>query len=369
MGRRGVLLAVLPIVGLLTLGCGSVQPATTSASTAVPMAFGFNSQLFFESSGSTAREAEMATRAGARIQRAAVSWKGMQPNASDPVLPDEGGAPVGALRDRDGYLAQLDRGYQTMTANHVRPLFIVFDAPLWATRYDDCSRPLRYCRRPPRDAKLVADHDHLPAWSLFAAAIAKRYPRAVIETGNEPNLHWGDSDSAPTPEDAAAAACAAHDAVKAVGSTRVVLSPGLADQRLGEYLDRMLRAGAARCWDLYSVHLYFGEETHFERRLDDKLRDLRALRAGYGDRDRMWVTEAGWTTSGWFRVSESQQADALRRLRRQLEGEPDVDALLVHTLRDAPNNLYRAINDPEYGYGVLHSDWSPKKAYGALRDG
>jgi hypothetical protein len=289
----------------------------------------------------------------------------MQRDPQDPPLPDEGRAPVGDLRDQDSDLARLDRAYIELTVRQIRPVIIVWDAPVWATRYARCGKrpgPFNDCGSATRE-RLVPDAAHMAAWKRFVTAVAARYPKAVIETWNEPNIHEGDTPAAPTPEEMALTACAAHDAVKAVDPRRTVLSPALADRDLKPYLERMLDAGAARCWDVYSVHLYFGEETNFEPALAERLRELRDIRGAHGDHDPMWVTEAGWTTSGWFGVSPSQQADAIDRLRQRLSLEPDVDALIVHTLRDAPLTLYRGVSSPEYGYGLLRSDWTPKPAY------
>jgi exo-beta-1,3-glucanase (GH17 family) len=128
----------------------------------------------------------------------------------------------------------------------------------------------------------------------------------------------------------------------------------------------MEKAGARNCWNGYSWHLYFGSQTDFAPRLASRLADLRSLKAAYGDRAPIWVTEAGWTTSGPFAVSEADQASALVRLRSILAAQPDVRAMIVHTLREEPTAQHSASPDPEYGYGVLHADWSPKPAYTAL---
>ena len=367
------MLLALTMVGVLgAIGFAMLRAARTDepARAAMPIPFGFNSQLFGEGKEPALREARAVVAAGARLHRMPIHWRGMQPSPDRPPLPDEGGKPAGELSDGRSGLARLDRAYLELTRRGVRPVIIVWDAPVWATRFAGCAdNPVDFaCRQATRE-RLLPDAAHLPDWKRFVTAVARRYPRAVIETWNEPNARWGRTPAAGTPEEMAATACTAHDAVKALGATRTVLSPALADRGFTAYLERMLAAGAARCWDVYSLHLYFGSETDFDEPLTERLGALRTQRGAHGDADPVWVTEAGWTTSGSFAVDELSQADALVRLRDRIASEPDMRAFIVHTLREAPVSIYARVTSPEHGYGVMREDWTPKPAYVRLSQG
>jgi exo-beta-1,3-glucanase (GH17 family) len=124
------------------------------------------------------------------------------------------------------------------------------------------------------------------------------------------------------------------------------------------------------CWDAFNLHLYtdgqlqFGAGTNAARVFEI----TRAIRSRHGDGDPIWVTEYGFTTSGSSpngahqdRVSEAQQADGLRRLYNRLMTMSDVRAAIAYTLRDRPSPTMESSN-PEYGFGVVRSDLSPKPA-------
>lgn len=83
----------------------------------------------------------------------------------------------------------------------------------------------------------------------------------------------------------------------------------------------------------------------------------------HGNADKpLWVTEAGFTTSGAGRVDEGEQARRLLTTYRTLRAAPDVDAVIFHTLVDPGG----APDDPEAGFGILRRDLTPKPAYCAL---
>jgi hypothetical protein len=355
---------VCALVLALTLAGGGAASAPASTTT---LAFGFNSQLFDYGAAAADKEAQLVAAAGGTVERIPIHWSGMQPAPQDPPLPTEGGRPVGALQGEKNALRLIDASYLDLTSRGIRPIIVLGDAPMWSTAYALCQpQPFQAVCRAVLGAQLTPDNAHLDDWQRFVTAVAARYPAAVIEPWNEPNIDWGVRPSAPSPEHMARVACVAHLAVRDLDASRPVLSPGLADRGFDAYLTRMEKTGARNCWNGYSWHLYFGSQTDFASSLADRLAGLRAIKAAYGDRAPIWVTEAGWTTSGPFAVGPDDQASALVRLRAALAGQPDVRAMLVHTLRDAPVPQHSGSTDPEFGYGVLNEDWSPKPAYTAL---
>jgi hypothetical protein len=88
----------------------------------------------------------------------------------------------------------------------------------------------------------------------------------------------------------------------------------------------------------------------------------------------MWLTEFGWDSSATVvpgyeyaqYVSEDQQAQYLTRAFALGKSYPWMGVMFVWNL-----NFQVTTNNPsdeKYGWGVLHSDWSPRPAYTALKN-
>lgn len=373
----GVVVSLSPpahACGVLGLFCG---PAATPApdpggdespDQPVPPAggfFGFNSQLFVTRQGSSAQELDAATTAGATVHRLPAVWRMLQPSSDDPPVEDTSTTHAYLERLDTFYFAALDRG--------VMPIFIAYWAPVWATKYRGCKLLDLGCQQIAGSShKLVPDQPFLDEYQAFVTAVKSRWPRALIESWNEPNLYWNDPQFtgskafAATPEQFVAIQCAAYAGSKAVNDDPV-LAAGWAGLRYKEYLEKVYAAGGQECWDRANLHTYPGSATELGENTDlaKDFDRTRALRSRYGDDDPIWVTETGYSTTGELRVSESVQADASRRLYNRLASMPDVEAVIFHTLRDAPlpaypyNHRYHR----EYGYGFLRENWTPKPVY------
>jgi len=230
------------------------------------------------------------------------------------------------------------------------------------------------------------------AYARFVQALAARYPTAQIETWNEPNeaYWWQDGLSMYTPNAVVMAQmqCAAYDAVKQLGNPgQLVLSPGFGNAlattqtvtrkllfrvvittaAFGDYVAAMYNAMGRTCWNRLNVHLYYdGDLATPGSRFDRSWQMIRQTRgvATPADTSPIWVTETGISTTGAQPATpEVQFAVQTEGVRRML-AMPDVEAVLVHSLRDAPmaSELLRP-GGPEYGFGMLYANGRPKPAY------
>lgn len=369
--RRLAAFAAVGLILLLVALAATDRPAELSGEalgqvTPTDVEFGFNSRLYNDHPSYPRREADLAARAGATVHRLPIHWRGLQRNPGAPPLPDEGGKPLGGLSNRDSGLYKLDRFYLELRSRGIAPILIAVDAPVWASRYARCaSQRLNWrCQSAIKNGRLFPDEAHVDDYARFVAAVASRYPEAIIEPWNEPNLYFGRSEAAATPELMAKMQCAAHAAVKRAAGN-VVTSPGFSDRRFAEYVGGMMAAGAHRCWEAFSKHLYFGSDMRHGdgSQLAREMSTARQVRAQYGDRSPIWVTELGYTTSGPFAVSERDQFEGLTEVYDRLVAAGDVEMVVVHTLRDAPGVEYSDRRHAEYGYGLLRENWAPKPAY------
>jgi hypothetical protein len=322
-------------------------------------AFGFNSGLTLSGLASATEELDDVQRAGGRYLRLSIGWRYLQPTASDPPVP----APYAGST-----VARLDDLYDRAAARGIKLIIIPGAAPLWATRYASCSLTDTTCQRAQKDYKgtvwanrFSPDPPHFPAFRAFVGAVKRRWPLVLIEAWNEPNLYYQTNNPAwtsSTPEEFAGIQCAAHAGSKDV-NTEPVLSAGFADTKYTAYVGALYAAGAKNCWDIANVHVYpgpgqYGADTALAR----TMKNVRDLRAGYGDTDPLWITETGVTTTG--DTDDAGQADALRRLYNRLVTMPDVAGVLVHTLRERVGG---STSDPETGFGLQRADGTPKAAY------
>jgi len=304
---------------------------------------------------------------GASWLRSGVHWKAEQTRNTDPLLWDR---------------PRLDDAYARLDG---QMMILILSAPYWAQQ--PCSNPLDlHCRwarsedrqwgyhSPPGDA-------FLGDYARVARLVAERYPQAIVETWNEPNLGWFWAPDPISPERMARMQCAAYDAVKEQSPTTLVAAPGIvpiigsdlssSNPRLHrmdwrDYMRRMYAAMGRVCWDVFSVHPYT-HSVDLDRAgggLSQFYADLRALRSQYDDTSRVILSEIGAPTSGENSVSEAQQREIiLRQTAKHLE-QPEVDGVFIHTLHNAPYNGDFAHREAHFG--VFRFDDSPKPVACAL---
>jgi hypothetical protein len=210
------------------------------------------------------------------------------------------------------------------------------------------------------------DPPFFPQYQQFVAAAAARYPQAIFEATNEPDIVALNRPQFSVPASQAAdQACALYDAVKSITPDAFVLSSGLFDPPyIDGYLARVAALGT-RCHDAFSYHFYpypitsFGANSSFAV----ALANIRSARAEHGDDTDFWITEVGFSTSDLNApISSAEQKDAVRVVYNRLTTMCDVNAIFFHTLRDSPfmNNGANTATNREYGFGLFAEDWSAK---------
>ena len=269
--------------------------------------------------------------------------------------------------------------YDAALAAGLTPVITIGSAPAWAREPGPPQTCADFfaCRYPPARAM---DGE----WSEFAREAAHRFPQAIFEIWNEPNLavFWRPQ---PDPERFARLQALAFEAIKKVQPDATVLSGGLsaiqpagdtaagagpADVPLREFLDRAYKArpGLAAHMDAISFHPYpfgggLGEGSDFAAAFDD----VRDVTADNGDAGRrLWVTETGIASAGPGAVSEAAQVDGEVRLYRRLATMPDVDGIFIHRLLPPAEE---ATTSTEAGYALLRGGTmlgSPKPAFCAF---
>lgn len=386
-GRRGAAIAAVAAVGLVAgMACqeqanGGTAPKPVRVPPPHGKLFGFSPSLTMGGVASANSEVRYLRAVGANAQRFTISWRGLQPDPAFRPLPDDG-HPVGQLRDQGRYLARIDRLYLRLVQFRIRPIITLLGAPAWAaTSAERCPLGQALCPPAPRGSAMPPHPSHLTEWRRFATAVAARYPRAVIEPWNEPNIvpFWHSPDSGPDARLMARLQCAAYEGIKSLPGTHTVLSPGLgahADSRpdgspaFSDYIEQLYAAGLRGCMDALSVHMYpandpdLGEGSPFAKQFDI----LRAARERHGDSSPIWITETGSTSFPDSKqhgrgLTETAQASLNRRLYDTLMRMRDVKAVLFHMLRN-PQEDYRGRElEPGLHYGFLRADWTAKPSW------
>lgn len=354
-----------------------------SETTPVPVppparAFGFSANMAKDDPVLTpAAEASAAVAAGASAHRLAITWKWLQYHQNDPPLPSSYEGDAGQI------LQHIDERYAAIVAGGLRPVMHVSGAPLWASRFAACSLYDLSCREEARKAANWAEHGyyfpdsaHLPAFRALHRALAKRYPQAIFEGWNEPNLYYDSPPDrsyepwAPGPEEFKRIHCEAYWAVKSVDPIRTVIAPSFLYRgwpHFADYVNRVFAAGGAGCWDAFNTHVYFSGSTRFDASttLAKVLASVRRMKSHWTDPDPIWITETGWPTTAqqWWGapwLTPAAHAEASGRLYNRLMTMPDVAGVFFYTLRD---RFRGSSYDPEANYGFLAGDLSPKPAF------
>jgi hypothetical protein len=344
--------------------------------------FGFNGGYQPDNDTSPLQSLAAMDATGADVLRHLAGWSqfGPEVSATEPV-PLDFSSPLGAapLWSRT---ASWDTRYLDLTAQGITPIMVVSRVPIWASTLHKCADAM-YRMRHNSECPAGWDtwHNYFPApeyyaqWRQFAAAVATRYPLAIIEGQNEPynfwNQHQKHPETYPNAVSSSVAAdiqCQLYGAVKRVDPSRTVLSMAMFDVPYERRFIREAIDGAGRrCYDVLSFHAYPEGKTSFGANsiIARDMAQIRAARTDAGDVTPIWITETGYTfapaTSTDPDGQEQVYADASRRLYNRFQTMPDVYAVLFNTLRDQALENYKDPTRPERHYGFFYEDWTPKR--------
>jgi Cellulase (glycosyl hydrolase family 5) len=287
----------------------------------------------------TAWERERVTKVGSNAQRWLVNWTGIQPAGTTPPFLDAPRGSVTPTNNQTWSIYSNDHLYESLVADGMRPIIGVYRAPGWAKKTGQTN----------------ANVPESQFWTEFVKALAKRYPSAIIEGDNEPNL-------SATPVPAAEAVRMQRElytTVKGVSSTQTVIGPALTDgpvnsaNSIPTYLGAMYANGLKGYMDGMAFHPYPGATME---NFDQAFTDVEDAMADAGDDLPLYITEVGATNvdEPWGVPSEQAQSDLVEEMADSMAANPDVRAVMWMTLRE--NHGYAA-TEP------YHGDW----AYGWLK--
>jgi polysaccharide biosynthesis protein PslG len=269
----------------------------------------------------------------------------------------------------------LDAAVATAEAADLQVMLSVVRSPAWATANGAGGMP--------DDPATLADFMH---------ALAARYAGrvAAYEVWNEPNLAVENGGQAARPAHYLAVLEASYAAIKAADDCALVLAaplaatatndPSIAADDLAFYRELYaLRDGAfLRAADVVALHpgggdqpfdaLWPADAPERSRQYFRHIEQVRALMEQAGDTRQAWITEVGWAATSAPGapppVSEQAQADNLvGTLRLVAERYPWIAAVFVWNLNFA---VLGPPDDEKSTFGIIHPDWTPRPAYGAL---
>ena len=337
--RMGVALRLGTALALPMLLAAGASPARAAEKCVVPdMTWGI-------SNVDKERTGQLLSEAGTQWVRMQLDWNWLD---EDPSL-----------------LADYDRAVDVARRAGANVLLIASQSPSWASGSTKAEAP-------PQDPEDYA------AW-LGSLVEHFRGRVSAYEIWNEPDTvnFW---PSGPDASEYVALLRAGHDAVKAHDPDAKVLFGGLTGNNRA-YLEEAYAAEPqlGRYFDALGVHPYVVDAAPPEAvDVDDEgrvgrfsftgYRELRKTMLEHGDRNPIWITEFGYSTtteSNWLGgVDEETQADYLTRSYRILESDPYVEVACWYNLR---NNFWAPDADTwEDQLGLLHADFSPKPAFTAF---
>ena len=350
------LLALLLVAGLLiSLTAGGSATAATDY-----RGVELHSLWSDVSSADMKRELDLSRQLGSNVVTVDVGWATIE----------ERGKGTRSAR----YVHKLDR---FMAGARSRDLEVIVD--LWSTPCWASSAPAdvkQGCaggwwdrgvnRYPPRNPQDFAD---IVRW------LTDRYgdDLLAVEIWNEPNLEqfWLADDSA---REYARLLKAAYPAAKA-GNSRTLVLGGSLSHADRPFLEELYEHGIRGHYDGLAVHPFNDgrdprDRFRPERRKDTFLPGLEWIRDAQqsaGDDTPIWATEFGWTTcspgSSDRCVDEQAQARYLAAAFALLADMPYVKGATTYNLRNKSGDG----DDIEGNYGLTERDYSPKPAFGALK--
>lgn len=220
-----------------------------------------------------------------RLWDAQVTWPDLEPNK-------------GQWR-----FSVLDRSIEMAEAHQTEVMLTLGFTPPWASARPQ--EPVGY--RP----GLAAEPKNIEDWRNFVQTVATRYKGRirVYEIWNEPNLknhYWTGSV-----EQMIALVHAAHDIIKDVDPTAILVSPSPTTENGIPWFSEFLGGGGGQYVDVIGYHFYVTPRPPEAMvALVDKVKEV--MRANGVENKPIWNTESGWMPSGQP-VSEELGAAYLAR--------------------------------------------------------
>ena len=306
------------------------------------------------------RELDLAAAAGSTVVRVDVVWGSLET--------------TGRGQWEGTYKARLDHFMRGAAKRGMKVVATLWSTPCWASTAPASLK--QGCRGdwwnrgvgsyPPADPR---DYARIARW--LTATYGKQL--AALEIWNEPNnaLAGNSWQTAHKVRDYARLVRAAYPAAKA-GNRRVPVIIGALSFADSMWLTRLYAAGLRPYEDGISVHPYNEwrdpadpwQPQWRKYTFGPGLDAIHVAMLAAGDRNKVWVTEFGWTigTGNRWSVTPAQQALFVGKAFAILAGLPYVAEANVY-------NLVATSPDPnsfEGGFGLLNSDYTPRPAYAAL---
>jgi hypothetical protein len=196
----------------------------------------------------------------------------------------------------------LDRSLALAESHHAGVLLTLGNTPRWAS-----ARPQEPSGYAPGYA---AEPKDLEDWRTFVRTVATRYKGRIhaYEIWNEPNIRrfWtGDTDQllALTRE--------AHDIIKSIDPTAIIVSPPSAGLRGTPWLAEFLKKGGGQYVDVIGYHFYVTPRLPEE--MVPLAQAVKKVMADNGvDSKPIWNTEVGWLPGARFDSDELAAAYLVR---------------------------------------------------------
>ena len=285
----------------------------------------------------TAQQMGLSARAGATVDRLAVSWGKVEPT---PPLQQAGS------RVHRFNWASVATVYRAMLSAGMRPIVLVYGTPPWA-RQLGWDRP-GTCRAAHNEGcSYPPSPRHLVDWRTFIGALVRRFPRMVaLEVWNEPNVprFWA---PLPSPTLYSRLLQAADKAAHGSGVPVPVVTGGLASQQTGAhggipaatFLTRVYRLVGLASFDGIGVHPY-PQGPPWTQRMTADLDVLRRVRDRFHDHANAALDNRGgrWRNLGIPLQGERWPGRSGTRARADVSRDSEHRRQGLHDLRPAGGN-------------------------------
>ncbi len=184
----------------------------------------------------------------------------------------------------------LDRSVALAEEHHANVMLTLGLTPRWAS-----ARPQEPSGYAPGYA---AEPTDIEDWRVFVKTVATRYKGRIhiYEVGNEPNLKrfWSG-----TVDQMLALTREAHDIIKRVDSTALLVSPSVAGDNGTPWFSEFLRKGGGESVDIIGFHFYVTPRT--PETMVPLVEKVRMIMQQNGQESKpLWDTETGWFPPAQF---------------------------------------------------------------------